>query len=124
MAALTHSLFDRKIMSIAARNAFRKLSPRHMLRNPVMFVVLVGSLLTTLSLVLDIAGGRGSIGFTLQITLWLWFTVLFANFAEARPRLTRCANPGRRRWQSCSPIRAIISTSSWCRLPGFAPATT
>src|SRR6267154_4749032 len=83
MAALTHSLFDRKIVSIAARDAFRKLSPRHMLRNPVMFVVLVGSLLTTLSLVHDIATGRGSIGFTLQITLWLWFTVLFANFAEA-----------------------------------------
>src|ERR1700693_6547554 len=83
MAALTHSLFDRKMMGIAARDAFRKLSPRHMLRNPVMFVVLVGSLLTTLSLVHDIATGRGSIGFTLQITLWLWFTVLFANFAEA-----------------------------------------
>src|ERR1700731_909629 len=83
MAALTHSLFDRKMMAIAARDAFRKLSPRHMLRNPVMFVVLVGSLLTTLSLVHDIATGRGSIGFTLQITLWLWFTVLFANFAEA-----------------------------------------
>src|SRR6202049_3914458 len=83
MAALTHSLFHRKMMAIAARDAFRKLSPRHMLRNPVMFVVLVGSLLTTLSLVHDIATGRGSIGFTLQITLWLWVTVLFANFAEA-----------------------------------------
>jgi K+-transporting ATPase ATPase B chain len=71
------------MMAIAARDAFRKLSPRHMLRNPVMFVVLVGSLLTTLSLIHDIATGRGSIGFTLQISLWLWFTVLFANFAEA-----------------------------------------
>ena len=83
MAALTHSLFDPSIMSHAARDAVRKLTPRHMLRNPVMFVVLVGSVLTTLSLVLAIVGGRGSIGFTLQITLWLWFTVLFANFAEA-----------------------------------------
>jgi K+-transporting ATPase ATPase B chain len=83
MAALTHSLFDRKMMAIAARDAFRKLSPRHMLRNPVMFVVLVGSVLTTLSLVHTIATGGGSIGFTLQISLWLWFTVLFANFAEA-----------------------------------------
>jgi K+-transporting ATPase ATPase B chain len=71
------------MMAIAARDAFRKLSPRHMLRNPVMFVVLVGSLLTTVSLFHDIAIGRGSIGFTLQISLWLWFTVLFANFAEA-----------------------------------------
>jgi K+-transporting ATPase ATPase B chain len=83
MAPVTHSLFDRTIVAGAVRDAFRKLSPRHMLRNPVMFVVLVGSLLTTLSLVHDITSGRGSIGFTLQITLWLWFTVLFANFAEA-----------------------------------------
>jgi K+-transporting ATPase ATPase B chain len=83
MAALTHSLFDRKIVRLAARDAFRKVAPRHMLRNPVMFVVLVGSVLTTLSLLHDIATGRGSIAFTLQITLWLWFTVLFANFAEA-----------------------------------------
>src|SRR3984893_1446161 len=83
MAALTHSLFDRKLMTIAARDAFRKLSPRHMVRNPVMFVVLVGSLLPTLSLVHTIAMGGGLIGFTLQITLWLWFTALFANFAEA-----------------------------------------
>jgi K+-transporting ATPase ATPase B chain len=70
-------------VSIAARDAVRKLSPRHMLRNPVMFVVLVGSVLTTLSLLHSIATGGGSIGFTLQISLWLWFTVLFANFAEA-----------------------------------------
>ena len=54
-----------------------------MLRNPVMFVVLVGSVLTTLALVWDAATGRGDLGFTLQLALWLWFTVLFANFAEA-----------------------------------------
>src|SRR6202162_5186369 len=83
MAALTHSLFDRKMMGIAARDAFRKLSPRHMVRNPVMFVVLVGSLLTTLSLVDDIAPGQGSIASPLQISCGLWFTFLFANFAEA-----------------------------------------
>ena len=83
MAALKHSLFDRSIISVAARDAFRKLSPRHMLRNPVMFVVLVGSVLTTLSLARDIATGQGNIGFTLQIAVWLWFTVVFANFAEA-----------------------------------------
>ena len=56
---------------------------RHMLRNPVMFVVLVGSVLTTIALGRDLAGGRGDLGFTLQITLWLWFTVVFAHFAEA-----------------------------------------
>jgi K+-transporting ATPase ATPase B chain len=83
MAALEHSLFDPSIVSVAARDAFVKLSPRHMLRNPVMFVVLIGSLLTTLSLARDIVTGQGNIGFTLQIALWLWFTVVFANFAEA-----------------------------------------
>jgi K+-transporting ATPase ATPase B chain len=54
-----------------------------MVRNPVMFVVLIGSALTTVSLIRDLVTGRGEIGFTLQITLWLWFTVIFANFAEA-----------------------------------------
>ena len=65
------------------RDAFVKLAPRHMVKNPVMFVVLIGSVLTTLVLVRDVAGSRPDIGFTLQIALWLWFTVLFANFAEA-----------------------------------------
>jgi len=83
MAALTRRLFDPPIVRRAMRDAFRKLDPRHMVRNPVMFVVLLGSVLTTLVLVRDVALGRGAIGFTLQIALWLWFTVLFANFAEA-----------------------------------------
>ena len=66
------------------RDAFGKLDPRHMVRNPVMFVVLVGSVLTTVVLLRDIVEGhRGRSGFTLQLALWLWFTVLFANFAEA-----------------------------------------
>jgi len=65
------------------RDAFVKLAPRHMVRNPVMFVVLLGSVLTTLIVVRDIVSGRSDVGFTLQLTLWLWFTVLFANFAEA-----------------------------------------
>ena len=83
MSPIHKSLFDGAIIRIAILDAFRKLSPRHMLRNPVMFVVLAGSVLTTLALVRDITTSRGEIGFTLQITLWLWFTVLFANFAEA-----------------------------------------
>ena len=64
-------------------DAFVKLSPRHMVRNPVMFVVLIGSVLTTLVLARDVAGARPDISFTIQIAMWLWFTVLFANFAEA-----------------------------------------
>jgi len=83
MSAINKSLFDGAIMRVAARDAFRKLSPRHMVRNPVMFVVLAGSVLTTLALVRDIATSQGDTAFTLQIAVWLWFTVLFANFAEA-----------------------------------------
>ncbi|HEU4589199.1 MAG TPA: potassium-transporting ATPase subunit KdpB [Gemmatimonadales bacterium] len=83
MAAVKRSLFDPPIVRRAVRDSFRKLAPQHMVRNPVMFVVMVGSALTTLASAQDIASGRGHVGFTLQLALWLWFTVLFANFAEA-----------------------------------------
>ena len=83
MPATPRPLFDPPIVRRALRDAFAKLDPRYMVRNPVMFVVLVGSALTTLVLTRDIVGAHEGIGFTLQITLWLWFTVLFANFAEA-----------------------------------------
>jgi K+-transporting ATPase ATPase B chain len=76
-------LFDPPIVKRAVRDAFAKLSPRHMMRNPVMFVVLVGSVWTTAALIIDLARGTGTPGFTFQLALWLWFTVLFANFAEA-----------------------------------------
>jgi potassium-transporting ATPase ATP-binding subunit len=78
-----HPLFHGPIVQRALREAVHKLNPRHMIRNPVMFVVLVGSTLTTLILAQDIIVRRGHVAFTLQITVWLWFTVLFANFAEA-----------------------------------------
>jgi len=81
--AKAHPLFDRAIVRRAVRDAFVKLSPRTMVRNPVMFVVLLGSVLTTLVLAGDVARGAVDIGFTLQVAIWLWFTVLFANFAEA-----------------------------------------
>ena len=83
MAAKARPLFDAPIVRAALRSAFVKLSPRHVARNPVMFVVYLGSALSTLVLVRDIATGAGQIGFTLQLVLWLWFTVVFANFAEA-----------------------------------------
>ncbi len=76
-------LFDPPIVRRAMRDAVAKLSPRHMARNPVMFVVLIGSVFTTGILVRDLMAGGAAIAFTLQIALWLWFTVLFANFAEA-----------------------------------------
>src|SRR4051794_20531025 len=77
------SIWDGAIVRRALVDAAAKLDPRTMMRNPVMFVVEVGSVLTTLLLVRDVATGRPGWGFALQITLWLWFTVLFANFAEA-----------------------------------------
>ncbi|MGB8511155.1 MAG: potassium-transporting ATPase subunit KdpB [Pyrinomonadaceae bacterium] len=75
--------WDARIVTRALADALRKLDPRAMWRNPVMFVVEVGSLMTTILLVRNVATGAGGVGFALQITLWLWFTVLFANFAEA-----------------------------------------
>ncbi len=77
------SLADSAILSRAVADSFRKLDPRTMLKNPVMFVVEVGALLTTIQLVANVARHAGEFSFGLQITLWLWFTVLFANFAEA-----------------------------------------
>ena len=83
MTVAKRPLFDPPIVRRALLDACRKLDPRAMVRNPVMFVVLVGSAFTTLVLVRELAGGRAGWGFTLQLALWLWFTVLFANFAEA-----------------------------------------
>src|SRR5258708_18306954 len=77
------SLWDSKIIRQALIDSLVKLSPRTMMRNPVMFVVEVGSVITTALLMCDLMKGSRDFGFDLQITLGLWFTVLFANFAEA-----------------------------------------
>ena len=78
------TLFDASLVGPAIGDAFRKLDPRTQARSPVMFVVYVGSIMTTLMLVLSLAGpGAADSGFILAISVWLWFTVLFANFAEA-----------------------------------------
>ena len=77
------SLWDTKIVRRALFDAMAKLNPRKMMKNPVMFVVEIGSVITSIYLFRDMAAHRDSLGFDLQITLWLWFTVLFANFAEA-----------------------------------------
>ena len=77
-------LFDGPIVRRAMVEAVRKLDPRHQFKNPVMFVVEVGSALTTALFVQALAGkGEAPAGFILAVSLWLWFTVLFANFAEA-----------------------------------------
>src|SRR5688500_3751649 len=77
------SIMDARILVPAIGGAFRKLDPRSLAKNPVMFVVAVVTALTTLLFLKDIVTGGSGLGFTFQIILWLWFTVLFANFAEA-----------------------------------------
>src|ERR1700721_2173503 len=77
------SLWNTKIVRRALVDALVKLNPRTMMKNPVMFVVEVGSVITSIYLVRDILPHHDALRFDLQITLWLWFTVLFANFAEA-----------------------------------------
>ena len=102
--ANSHPLFDPPILRQAVIDAFKKLDPRTQLRNPVMFIVLVGAVLTTMLFILALIGqgeaaqyalsigdtperaaelSRNSAGFIFAIAVWLWFTVLFANFAEA-----------------------------------------
>jgi K+-transporting ATPase ATPase B chain len=77
------ALFDPKIVLPAIGSAFVKLNPRTLMANPVMFVLEVVTALTTVILIRDLFTGGAHIGFEFQIILWLWFTVLFANFAEA-----------------------------------------
>ncbi|MDX6804753.1 potassium-transporting ATPase subunit KdpB [Terrihabitans rhizophilus] len=77
------STFTPEILLPALGGSIRKLDPRHLIKNPVMFVVWVVALLTTVLLVRDIATGGERIGLSAQIVLWLWFTLVFANFAEA-----------------------------------------
>src|ERR1700724_3390360 len=80
MASHHKSVWDLKLVRSATLSSLLKLNPRNMMGNPVMFVVEIGSLITTVLLILH---PHEAFGFNLQITLWLWFTVLFANFAEA-----------------------------------------
>ena len=76
-------LFDPEIVRRATKESFVKLNPRKVAKNPVMFVVEVGAALTTVFVIKDAVVGAGGLLFGIQIALWLWFTVLFANFAEA-----------------------------------------
>ncbi len=77
------ALFDPKIVVPAIGSGFVKLNPRTLMANPVMFVLEIVTALTTVVLIRDLFTGGGHILFEFQIVLWLWFTVLFANFAEA-----------------------------------------
>src|SRR5262245_31103208 len=76
-------LFDPEIFRRAIKDSFIKLNPRVVAKNPVMFVVEVAAALTTVFVIKDAVTGAGGLLFGIQIALWLWFTVLFATFAEA-----------------------------------------
>ncbi len=77
------SLFDRTIITRALADSFKKLDPRWQARNPVMFVVEVGAAATSIFFLRDLVRHGGTPGFDFAIAAWLWFTVIFANFAEA-----------------------------------------
>src|SRR5262245_30025989 len=79
MSTKARPLFDAAIVKLAIVESFKKLNPVHMWKNPVMFVTEVGAATT----LLDLFFTKTSHGFVLQISIWLWFTVIFANFAEA-----------------------------------------
>ena len=83
MATQTRSIFDPALIIPALKASVIKLNPAHLWRNPVILVTEVGAAVTTVDLIRTVMAGHGGWGFVLQITLWLWFTVLFANFAEA-----------------------------------------
>ena len=107
------SIWDPQIVRRAVWDSLRKLHPRVMARNPVMFVVEVGSVLTTWRLIQDAVAGRTGLGFEFQITAWLWLTVLFANFAEAIAE-------GRGKAQAAS-LRKLRQDTQARKLPACKP---
>jgi K+-transporting ATPase ATPase B chain len=118
---LTHStprpLFDPPIVRRAVADAFKKLDPRLQVKNPVMFVVLIGAVLTTVLWVQALPGqGEAPAGFIFAISAWLWFTVLFANFAEAMAE-------GRGKAQADT-LRKARQDVNAKRLPYYHPPTT
>jgi K+-transporting ATPase ATPase B chain len=83
MVSRSRSLFDGAIIGPAVISSLQKLDPRVQLRNPVMFICEVGALVTLIYAIHDALAGNGKLGFDVAISVWLWFTVIFANFAEA-----------------------------------------
>ena len=105
------SVMDPSILVPAIGQCFTKLDPRAMIRNPVMFVVEVVAILTTIILGRDIATNGEHLGFTIQIVVWLWITLLFANFAEA-------VAEGRGKAQAATLRKARTETMAKRLLPG------
>ncbi|MDX2065017.1 MAG: potassium-transporting ATPase subunit KdpB [Fimbriimonadaceae bacterium] len=117
----SRGLFDSALVRRAALDAIRKLNPRQVAKNPVMFVVLVGSVVTTVFALRDVLLRYGDTAFTIQITLWLWFTVLFANFAEAMAEgRGKAQADSLRRAKSTTDARRLLPNGTEERVP--APA--
>jgi K+-transporting ATPase ATPase B chain len=114
-------LFDPEIVRRATKASFAKLNPITLLKNPVMFVVEVGAALTTVFLIRDIFTGATGLGFQIQIAIWLWFTVLFANFAEAMAEARGKAQADTLRKTKTDVIaRRILSNGRIEQVPGSA----
>ena len=108
------AIWNTQIVKRALEDSFKKLNPHAMMKNPVMFVVEIGSVLTTIQLIRGLVApipGVTNTGFEIQITLWLWFTVLFANFAEAMAE-------GRGKAQADNLRKAKTETTANRLLPG------
>jgi potassium-transporting ATPase ATP-binding subunit len=117
------ALFDPKIVVPAIGSAFVKLDPRTLMKNPVMFVLEVVTILTTVILIRDLVTGGENLAFEFQIVLWLWFTVLFANFAEAiaEGRGKAQADALRRtRTETQAKLLSAVTSKDYRRVPGTA----
>ncbi len=122
---LTQDLLRGDALREALVDSFRKLSPRAQARNPVMLVVYVGSILTTILFLQALFGkGEASPGFILHVTVWLWFTVLFANFAESiaegRAKAQAATLRGARRDVSAKKLNEPRRAANWSRVAGSA----
>src|ERR1700694_2258662 len=117
------SLTDKTILVPAIGESFKKLDPRWLARNPVMFVVEIGSVITTIIFIVDLFNGTPGLSgannelFVGQITVWLWFTVLFAKFAEAVPARLRKAQPAARHKTRAEPIARRLANGKEERVP-------
>ncbi|KQO71420.1 potassium-transporting ATPase subunit KdpB [Methylobacterium sp. Leaf88] len=122
MSRSSTSLFSAALVGPAVVGSIRKLDPRIMIRNPVMFVVEVVAVLTTVLFVRDLATGASGLGFSGQIILWLWFTLIFANFAEAlaEGRGKAQADSLRRTRTEMTAKRLTGPGDAWDSVPGTA----
>ncbi len=125
MARQSLSLFDSKLVGPAVVDSFRKLAPQIQVRNPVMFVVYVGSILTTVLFFPALRGhGEAPAGFIFAIAAWLWFTVLFANFAEAlaegRSKAQAASLRGLKQTTTAKKMQEPKYGSNWVPVPATA----